>query len=212
MKFVYHIGFLCLSMSTGVFADTGVDQPNQWYVAPGVAYYHFSEKRDLQNTAMADASIGLVVSDQLSLEAFYGQAATEESSSRSEKSTRFYMYAAEGVYHFQPDAEAVIHPYLLAGISITTQDDNSTTAGNTTLMGINVGAGIEYFVNPDISLFADTRELYTFSGGKNDWIVNGGIKFFFGGSAHDSASVASTSSVKTDGPTGFYQLQEPLES
>jgi hypothetical protein len=203
MKFKYGIGVLLLSISSAVLAED-MYKPGEFYVSPGVAYYHFSEKRDLQNTAMANISAGMVVSDRFSLEAFYGQAAAEESPSALNQNTRFYAYAVEGVYHSQPGVEALIHPYVLAGLNVTNQEDNSTSSGNTTLLGVNAGVGIEYFVNSTISLFTDVRDLYTLSGGKDDWMVNAGIKFVFGGSQPDVAS----SPVKTDGATGFYQLQE----
>lgn len=205
MRFNYCIGFLLLSVSSVVFADNMYKQ-GEFYVAPGVAYYHFSEKRDLQNTAMANISAGIVVLNQFSLEAFYGQAATDELPSDLNQSTRFYAYATEGVYHFQPSADAVIHPYMLAGLSVTNQVESTTSSGNTTLLGVNAGVGIEYFVNPNISLFADVRDLYTLSGGKNDCMLNGGIKFLLGG---NKPQVAPPPPEKTDGSTGFYELQEP---
>ncbi len=200
-------GFLLLSLSAAAFADN-VYKPGEFYVAPGVAYYHFSEKRDLQNAAMANLSAGFVVSDQFSLEAFYGQAATEETPVSTEDGTRFHTYWADGVYHFKPSSEATVHPYVLAGLGITNQNDDNASSGNTTLLGVNAGAGIEYFVNSNISLFTDVRDIYTLSGGKNDWMLNAGIKFLFGGSANTKTAPALVTPVKTDGTVGFYELQE----
>lgn len=211
MNLKQSIGFLLMGLSSVAFAavDT-IYKPGEFYVAPGVAYYHFSEKRDLQNTAMANLSAGFVVSDQLSLEAFYGQAATNETPSNLDESTRFYVYSGEGVYHFNPSADAIIHPYALAGLSVTNQADDNSASGNTTLLGVNAGIGIEYFVNSNISLFSDVRDIYTLSGGKDDWMLNAGIKFLFDGNtaAETSAVTEPAAPVETSGTAGFYELQE----
>ncbi len=215
MNLKLSLGIILVSLSVTVFADTEsntVYKPSEFYFSPGVAYYHFSEKRDLQNTAMANFSAGFVVSDQFSLEAFYGQAATNETPSSLDESTRFYIYSGEGVYHFNADADAdaIIHPYMLGGLSITNQVDNNDSAGNTTLLGINAGLGIEYFVNANISLLTDVRDIYTLSGGKNDWMLNAGIKFLFGGNDNSQKTSEKTPEqlTETSGATGFYQLQD----
>lgn len=209
MKLKVNVIVALLSLNATVFAAGAAYNPGEFYFSPGVAYYHFSEKRDLQNTAMANLSAGFVVADQWSLEAFYGQAATNETPSNFDKSTRFYIYSGEAVYHFNAEADAIIHPYLLTGLSITNQEDSDHSAGNTTLLGMNAGVGVEYFVNPNISLFTDARDIYTLSGGKNDWMLNAGIKFLFGGNDNQKAAdTASEQPIETGGPTGFYQLQE----
>ncbi len=201
------VGFFLLCLNSAVFPDN-VYKPGEYYVAPGVAYYHFSEKRDIQNAAMANVSAGLVVSDQFSLEAFYGQAATEETPVSTENGARFHTYWADGVYHFNPGSEAAVHPYVLAGLGITNQNDDNASSGNTTLLGVNAGAGIEYFVNSSISLFTDVRDIYTLSGGKNDWMLNAGIKFLFGENGNAKSTPAPVTPVKTDGAVGFYELQD----
>lgn len=203
---------LCLTVTVASAENDYHYKPGEYYFAPGVAYYHFSSKRDLENSAMANISVGKVISEQWSIEAFYGQAATEELPSSLDQSTRFYTYAADGIYHFSSDANAVIHPYALAGLNMTKQEDDSPSAGNTTLLGANAGLGIEYFVNSNISLFADARDLYTFSGGKNDWMLNGGIKFIFGINDTEETAVVTDPPITTEGPTGFYQLQEPVQN
>ena len=213
MKLKLNIGIILLGLSASVFAETeasNIYKPGEFYFSPGVAYYHFSEKRDLQNTAMANLSAGIVVSDQFSLEAFYGQAAANETPSSLDESTRFYMYSGEGVYHFNPSADAIIHPYMLAGLSVTNQNDSNASSGNTTLLGVNAGVGFEYFVNPNISLFTDLRDIYTLSGGKDDWMLNAGIKFLFGGNdnTENTSENASDKPIETSGTVGFYELQK----
>lgn len=199
-------GLLLLSLSVSAFAEEPSGyKAGEYYFAPGVAYYHFSDKRDLQNAALVNLSAGLVVSEKFSLEAFYGQASTESSSSDDDGS-RFYAYWMDGVYHFQSEKQTNFHPYIFTGLGLTNQNTDSDASGNTTLLGVNAGAGLEYFVNPNISLFTDVRDIYTLSGGKNDWMLNAGIKFFFGGSA--PVEKESTPPIETTGATGFYQLQE----
>lgn len=213
MKLTLNSCIILLSLSATAFADTSSNthyNPGEFYFSPGVAYYHFSEKRDLQNTAMANLSAGFVVSNQFSLETFYGQAATDETPASLDKNTRFYLYSGEGVYHFTSAADEVIHPYMLAGLSVTNQNDNNASSGNTTLLGVNAGVGVEYFVNSSISLFSDVRDIYTLSGGKNDYMLNAGIKFLFDGNS-DTEKMSENSTdkpIETSGSDGFYQLQD----
>lgn len=211
MNLKVSLSIIFLSVSVSAFSGAEAFYPlNEFYFSPGVAYYHFSEKRDLQNTAMANLSAGFVLSDQFSLEAFYGQAATNETPSSLDETSRFYIYSGEGVYHFNPEADAIIHPYVLAGLSITNQNDTAASSGNTTLLGVNAGVGVEYFVNSNISLFTDVREIYTLSGGKEDWMLNAGIKFLFGGNdaVEKKSENAADKPIETGGTEGFYQLQE----
>lgn len=201
--------FLLLSLSACAFAEeqTGY-KPGQYYFAPGIAYYHFSEKRDLQNTALADLSVGLAITEQLSLEALYGQASTESTpTQQNNNSVRFYTYWMDGVYHFQSAEQTNFHPYVLAGLGITNQDNaTSSSSGNSSLVGVNAGAGVEYFVSPSISVYTDVRDIYTLSGGKDDWMLNAGVKFLFGDSA--KAAENTEKPIETSGATGFYQLQD----
>lgn len=186
-----------------VYADSlSFYHEDQYYIAPGVSYDHFSDKRDLKNAAMASLTAGIVLSDQLSMEAFYGQAATTQHS--GDEASRFYMYSASIIYHMQNASSDIYHPYVIMGMAITNQKDDESI-GNTTLLGTTAGIGAEYFVNPSISIFTDVRNVYTFSGGKNDVIVNAGLKFLFDLPQEKEILLEP---VKTDGAAGFYQLQQ----
>lgn len=195
-----------------VFADSAY-QPGDYYIAPGVAYYHFSDKRDLQNAAMADLTAGYVVNQHFSLEALYGQVVTEPTPNTDQPDTRFYAYWVDGVYHFQPNAEKQnsFYPYLLGGIGITNQNNDAMNSGNTILASVNAGAGLEYFINPKISFFTDVRDVYTMSGGKNDWMLNAGIKFVFDGEKTAPATVSAPEATETTSTSGFYELQETTQ-
>lgn len=179
-----------------------------YYFSPGVAYYHFSEKRDLQNAAMANLTAGFFVSDQFSLEAFYGQASTEFSETASAENARFYDYSLGGVYHFETHSNLIFHPYFSTGFDVMNQNDNQANVGNETLMGVHAGLGAHYFVNPHIAFFTELRNIYTLSGGKNDVMLNGGIQFLFDANVTEEASLPP---AVTDGPSGFYQLQESVD-
>jgi len=192
-----------LVVSVNVYADSlNFYHPNQYYIAPGVSYDYFSDKRDLKDAAMASLTAGIVLSDQLSMEAFYGQTATTQQS--GDVASRFYMYSASIIYHMQNTSSDTYHPYVIMGMAVTNQEDDNSV-GNTTLLGATAGIGTEYFVNSSISIFTDFRNIYTFSGGKNDAIVNAGLKFLFDVPQEKEISLEA---AKTDGTSGFYQLQE----
>ncbi|MCD8542062.1 MAG: porin family protein [Gammaproteobacteria bacterium] len=190
-------------VGVNVYADSpNLYDADQYYIAPGIAYDHFSDKRGLKNGAMANLSAGIVLSDELSIDAFYGQAASTQQS--GDATTRFYMYSASIIYHMQNTPSDRYHPYIMLGMAVTNQEDHESV-GNTTLLGTTAGIGAEYFVNSSIRIFTDIRNLYTFSGGKNDVIVNAGLKFLFDVPHEKEISLEP---IKTDGVSGFYQLQE----
>ena len=194
----------------GLTVAASDDQPGQYYIAPGVAYYHFSDARDLRNAAMTDVAAGYAVTPVFSVEAMYGQVATQSTPSADEASVRFHAYWLEGIYHLPSPCHACAHPYVLGGIGITNQDNIETnTSGNTTWTGVNAGAGVEYFIDPRIGFFTDVRDIYTLSGGKNDWMLNVGVKFLLGEVAHAQQAMEGDTALAVKKETeGFYELQE----
>ena len=175
-----------------------------YYFAPSAGYYHFSDKRHLDSSAIAGLTLGYVLKDSLSIEAYAGKAAAD--SSDTGDGQNFYAYWLDGVYHFKSNQDS-FRPYVLAGIGLTNQDDDQVS-GNTTLLSINAGGGIEYFISSNISFFTDARDIYTPSGGKNDLMANFGMKFMFEASTSTPIQASNFEPAKTKGTKGFYEFQE----
>ena len=180
------LAIFLLFFSASALAESFVPQ---YSVAAGVAHYNYADKRHLDNTTMANGTLGYTFSENMAIEFLFGHA------------TSFYTYTSDVVYYFG-GAEDSFRPYALGGIGVTNQEENDT--GNTTLLGVNAGAGIEYFFSRHISFFSDVRDIYSPTGGNNDWMLNGGIKFSFDCPA---PQVSTPEPVPSDGSQGFYELQ-----
>lgn len=181
-------------------------QKGSYYFAPSVGYYNYSDKRNLDSSSIPGLTLGYAQNEKLSFDLYLGRASADSSDTGSGQS--FYAYWLDGVYHFNNNLDN-FRPYALAGIGVTNQDDDQVS-GNSTLLSINAGAGLEYFVNSNISFFSDLRDIYSPSGGKNDWMANFGIKFMFEASKPPIAAsdTAAVQPAETRGTTGFYELQE----
>jgi len=178
----------------------------QYGVAANAGYYNYSTKRDLDNGAITGASFSYVMAPNFSGELSFDGANPQ--SSMYDENQNFYNYMADGVYHFTyPNSD--FSSFVVAGLGVTDQRDEHDN-GNTTLLNVNAGVGAEYFFSRSVSLFAQAVDLYTLSGGKNDWVVQGGIKCLLGHKENEKSQQAQSSrpQVTTQGATGFYELQE----
>lgn len=191
---------------SGQFSEKNY-QNGSYYFAPSIGYYNYSDKRNLDSSSITGLTFGYAQTEDMSLEVYMGRASTDSSDTGGGQN--FYAFWLDGVYHFSNNLSS-FRPYVLAGIGVTNQDDDQVS-GNSTLLSINGGAGLEYFVNSNISFFGDLREIYSPAGGKNDWMANFGIKFLFEASKSDSTYISDENNVSsraTSGTQGFYELQD----
>lgn len=166
-----------LSMST-------MAEAAQYFVGIGVAQNDYADQRHLDNDTMLNGVLGYQFSDQAAVELLYGNTDT------------FYSYTGDMIYYMHHSAEG-FRPYVLGGLGVTSQEEAGV--GNTTLLAVNAGLGLEYLFSSHIRFFTDVRDIYSPSGGKNDGMLNIGILFSFDRPA--------PLSVVPQADQGFYQLE-----
>lgn len=156
-------------------------------INPGIGAYLFDGKNDLKNSALYNLSIGYDFTNNWGVEAFAG-AMNTNSKNPSSYNVTGELYTLDGIYHF--NTQSPFEPFLMAGVGMLNLDPNGNITWSTihgdeanTQANINGGAGIEYFVHPDIALRSDIRDVYTMDGGKNDYLVNFGVSILLGGQA-----------------------------
>lgn len=140
------------------------------------AYYHFSSSRQLDNASMPNVALAYNFDNHWAVEAGVGVINTNQRISGSGE--HGFLYTVDGLYrlgihhHFEP--------YVIAGIGVLgirpQINNNSAHQGN-----VNAGIGTQFFASESIALRAELRDLYTVSGGKNDWMANFGVSFLMGG-------------------------------
>lgn len=144
----------------------------------GDAYYHFAAKRKIEYTWLPNLAVGYNFDRHLGIEASIGQVNTNTTKANAtpKQGVHGYLYMIDGLYHFNPYQN--LEPYVAAGIGVLSIRPNgvdSEKQGN-----INAGLGLQYFVASSIAFRAEARDVYTLTGGKNDYMLNLGMSFLFG--------------------------------
>jgi|GEM_PF-2504537 len=170
-------------------------------ITPGVGAYLFDSDRSIKNPAIYDVTLGYDFTNSWGVEALFGAMNSHTKGAVSRK-VNGDLYLLDGVYHF--NTKSPFEPYLLAGIGMLDLDPNGNVdafnahgdqAG--TQANINGGAGLEYFVHHNIALRSDVRDIYTMTGGKNDYLVNFGVSILLGGQSSQNEAVAAPVSMMT---------------
>ena len=158
--------------ATPVFAG---NNPGDVTLTFSDAYYHFDNRRKLQNVGVPNLAIAYNFTQHIALEGGIGVFNTNQRG-YSQRGVHGYLYTVDGLYRFTPYARW--EPYVLFGIGAITlypQLFDSEHQGN-----MNAGIGTQFFADNMIALRGEIRDIYTLSGGKNDVMVNFGISFLFG--------------------------------
>lgn len=167
---IFLIGLLFFFL--GGFCIAG-NRPNAVTLNLSEAYYHFSSTRDLKNASMPNIALDYNFNEQWAIEGGVGLINTNQRS--DDQGARGILYTIDGLYRFKPYQR--FEPYVLAGIGVLGLKPSSSD--NHHQGNINAGVGTQFFADESIALRAELRDLYTLSGGKNDWIANFGISYLF---------------------------------
>lgn len=180
MKSLSWIAFVSLCVVTLVSSTTvyAGNRAGAGTFTLGGGYYHFAPKRHVGNTGVKFGELGYDFNERWGIEGLLGFYVTDSHQEQIYgRSVNGTIFAINGVYHFCSFHN--IEPYVLLGpgaISMHPNANDANTEGN-----INGGVGAQYFFHPSIALRVEARDFYTFVGGKNDYFLNGGVSFLFGG-------------------------------
>ena len=139
-------------------------------------YDFFSSKRRVDNSGVGLAALGYNFTDHWGIEGLIGYFNTKSKYPATyDENVKGSMYAVNGVYHFSPYRS--LQPYVLAGPGVMGFNPNGTDANNEG--NFNAAVGADLFFTDRVALRAEVRDFYTFTGGKNDVFVSGGVVFLF---------------------------------
>lgn len=144
---------------------------------------HFASSRNMKNTGVGFLGLGYDFTDHWGIEALLGGFNTHfNSSEMDDRSISGTLFTIDGLYHFTPPTYRYLNyvePYVLAGVGVLGMNPNGTNAHNEG--NINAGLGLAFFIHPSIAFRVEARDFYTIVGGKNDYMIDGGITFLLGG-------------------------------
>ena len=105
------------------------------------AYYHFDEKRHMDNSAMPNLAVAYNFNPHWAFEVLGGILNSDLKPSRGGHGVHGTLYMVDGIYRFTPYGH--LEPYLTAGIGVLSLDPNEEDTkhpGN-----VNVGIGTQLF-------------------------------------------------------------------
>jgi len=168
---------LTLVTSNSLFAG---NRPCAITLTASEAYYHFSTKRNLDGKGMPNLALAFNLNNSWAIEGTAGLINAGRLRSyplpESKAGVHGYLYMVNAIYRFSPFLG--YEPYITAGGGMMTLSPTnySKTQGN-----VNAGIGSQFFVTKSTALRLEARDIYTPSGGKNDYMVNLGLSFLIGG-------------------------------
>lgn len=142
----------------------------------GGGYDFFSSHRRIDNSGVGFAALGYNFTDHWGIEGLAGFFNTKSTYPATyDQRVKGSMFAIDGVYHFSPYHS--FQPYVLAGPGVMGFNPNGTDANNEG--NFNAGIGAQMFFTDRVALRAEVRDFYTFTGGRNDVFVSGGVTILF---------------------------------
>lgn len=166
-------------VATPVFAG---NRAGAFTITPEIGYYGFAGKRHLDNVATVPAfALGYNFYKNWGIEFAYANLNTRfSSSSNYTGGVTGNLYTLDGVYHFNAMGPGqMFEPFIDLGLGATHLNPNGNRPAN--LMNINGALGAQMFFSESVALRAEVRDLYTMSGGANDWMTDIGVSFLVGG-------------------------------
>jgi outer membrane beta-barrel protein len=200
-------GILLVTLATPGFAE---NRQGSFNLSPFVGGYVMDKELPFESRPIFGLRAGYNFTKNLGAEAMFGYSLSEtklNQGSAGSKETDLYHYGVDILYHFMPDSNLV--PFVEVGGGVTHFKVPSTPSiGSPYYIGqVNFGAGVKYFVAPDVALRADVRDailVQDVSGGNNlEYSV--GLTFQFGGVRKAVKPIAAASEVAdTVAPTVLF--------
>lgn len=162
---------MLLTFSNVAFAQNRANVASIFF---GDGFYHFAAKRRLDNVNVPLLGFGYNFTEHWAIEALLSRFNTDVKKSENDTRTiQGELGTIDAVYHFISPTMQLIEPFILAGVGFTGLNPNRHDAHDEGNM--NAGVGVQMFINRWIALRLEGRDFYTFVGGKNDYMIDGGI-------------------------------------
>jgi OOP family OmpA-OmpF porin len=158
-------------------AATAANREDTFSLSPVIGGITFAGTQHLQTNPVYGLRAGYNFTKAIGVEALFDYAHTKNTRSGIDGGhvyggdVDFYRYGGELLYHFMPDEKLV--PYLAAGYGVGNFHGNTVFTGPpSALLGssnsqkgvFSAGLGAKYFLNDDLALRGDVRDLlYTFN-------------------------------------------------
>lgn len=196
-------GLLLVTLVTPGFAENRQGSTN---LSPFVGGYMLDKKTPFESRPIFGLRAGYNFTEHIGAEAMVGYSLSEtrrNAGSAGSKETDLYQYGVDVLYHFMPESNLV--PFVEVGGGVTHfKVPNTPSIGSPYYIGqVNYGAGVKYFVAPDVALRADVRHaILVQDAAHNNFEYAVGLTFQLGGKR--KAAVAIAEEVDSTIPTVIF--------
>ncbi len=180
-------GLLLVTLATPGFAE---NRQGAVTVSPFVGGYLLDKDQREESRPIFGLRAGYNFTKHLGAEAMFGYSLTETRRGYGSRETDLYRYGVDVLYHFMPDKAFV--PFVAVGGGGTNFKTPQTPRLKDHSAGlVDYGAGVKYFVSPDIALRGDVRHVLLIDDtGHNNLEYSVGLTFQFGGVRKATAVIA----------------------
>jgi OOP family OmpA-OmpF porin len=160
-------------------------RPRTFTASPFLGGYTFEGDQHVETSFIFGARLGYDYTKRVGVEALVDFGKTESHGVEPKRDVRLLTAGVDGLYYFMPDSKLV--PFLAGGIRGVRIEDTRNHANDLDLdkerIGVAYGAGIKYFLAPELALRGDVRHIVLFNEGWNHLEYTLGLAFAFGGQA-----------------------------
>lgn len=140
-------------------------------VTPSIGLYHAGNREAGDDTSYS-IGVGYQFNSPLAVEAVY----LHSNASQRGEDNDLDFYRVDGVYALPEFDTVKLTPYLAAGVGLNEIDGSDPS----TNLSANIGAGVKYALNRDVSLRADYRLIKDLEDHYLDNVASIGVQYSFG--------------------------------
>lgn len=185
---------LLVSLATPGFAE---NRQGAFTVSPYVGGYVLDSEQHEENRPTFGLRTGYNFTENFGAEVMFDYGLTETEEQYGSREADRYRYGLDLLYHFMPKSNLV--PFVVLGGGGTNFNIPNTPSAENHYAGlVNYGAGVKYFVNPDIALRGDVRHvLLVHDLGDHNLEYSVGLTFNFGGKRKTVAPITEEAADTT---------------
>ena len=153
------------------------NRPGATTVTLAAGRYFFAQKRYLDNSNIPNIALAYNFNSTWAVEGSVGALNTNQKTRLGGNGVHGFLYTVDALYRFKP--KGMFEPYVALGVGVlglTPNANNSIQQGN-----MNASIGTQIFFADSIALRGEVKDVYTMSGGKNDYMLNFGVSILMGG-------------------------------
>lgn len=165
---------LLLACSQGEARGIAEHHAQGFFARAAAGYYFPASKRNLESASLPAIWAGYDFTPSLAMDVGTAVVNTSQNRRAGGKSVHGFLYMLDAIYRLK--SVHAFTPWLFVGPQVTSLKP-ANGSDPVTQTGISGGVGANWFVASSVALSAEARDLYIFTGGKNDVLLTLGVTF-----------------------------------